>query len=72
MNGLQSKEHYCYKMHTLLLKISPHLLPFYRRPSYIDCPPHFYKKILPTPSPPTPLPPPPVNKGWGGVHTMKY
>ena len=31
----------------------------------------FTRKSYPRP-PPTPLPPPPVNKGWGGVHTMKY
>ena len=47
MNNLLSKEHYCYKVHTLLMKsIAYPLPPFYRQPPYMDSPPHFYKKTF--------------------------
>ena len=51
MEVLLSKEHYCYKIHTVLMKIlmktSAYLL-FYRQPLPPDMgyTPHFYKKIL--------------------------
>ena len=34
-----SKEHYCYKIHTLLMKSSAYP-PYYRQPSYIENPAH--------------------------------
>ena len=46
MKDLLSKEHYCYKIHTLLIKSSASPF-FYRQPSYIEYPNlHFYKEIL--------------------------
>ena len=55
MKDSLSKEHYCYKIHTLLMKSSGYL------PHYIDIlqthpiwikPAHFYKKILTCPTHP--------------------
>ena len=37
MKDLLSKEHYCYKIHTFLIKNSAYP-PFYRQPSYIEYP----------------------------------
>ena len=45
MKDLPSKEHYCYKIHTLLMKSNAYLL-FYKQPTYMGYTPHFYKKIL--------------------------
>ena len=62
MKNLLSKEHYCYKIYTLLMKSSAYHPPYMANP-------HFYMKIL--------IPPymiltqksqPPINKA--GVHTM--
>ena len=45
MNNLLSKEHYCYKVHTLLMKsIAYPLPPFYRQPPYMDSPPPFLQE----------------------------
>ena len=47
LNGRLSKEHYCYKMHTLLMKISAYSpLPFCRQPPLYGLALHFYKKIV--------------------------
>ena len=56
MKDLQSKEHYYYKIHALLMK-SMCLTPlFYTQPPYMDYPlsPYFYNKSYLIP---------PVNKG---------
>ena len=39
MKDLMSKEHYCYKIHTLLMKSSAYP-PYYRQLSYIENPAH--------------------------------
>ena len=62
MKDLLSKEYYCYKIHTLLMKSSAYLL-FYSYPRIWATSPHFYKKntmIFQKSQPP-------INKG---VHTM--
>ena len=49
MKDFLSKEHYCYKIHTLRKKSSAYLL-FYRHLTPIWATLHFYKKILIPPS----------------------
>ena len=70
MKDLLSKEHYCYKTQTLLMKSNGYLL-FYRQPHYMGYTPNYYKKIL---IPPSMIfqksqPPLTINKG---VHTEYY
>ena len=43
MKDLLSKEHYCYKLHTLLMKNSAYPL-FYSQPPYMVYTRHFCKK----------------------------
>ena len=47
MKELPTKEHYCYKNHTSLMKNSA--TPFWAQPPYLDYPSHFYKKSLSPP-----------------------
>ena len=59
MKDLLSKEHYCYKIHTLPMKSSAYL-PF------LQTNPHFHKKILILPCYDfSNIPSHPINKGWG-------
>ena len=55
MKDLLSKNHYCYKIHTSLTKSSAYPPPFSidNPPMWIIPAPHYYKKILSTPSPPS-------------------
>ena len=69
MEDLLSKEHYCYKIHTLLMKSSAYTRPFYRHaPAISTNPPHFYKKTLILPSMIFQKSQPSINKG---VHIME-
>ena len=45
MKDLMSKDHYCYKIHTLLMNSSASP-PFYRQPHLYGLSPCFYKKIF--------------------------
>ena len=48
MKDLLSKEHYCFKIHTLPMKDSAYI-PFGRQPPYMDYPPPFLQKNLEPP-----------------------
>ena len=47
MKELLSKEHHCYKIHTLLMKSSAYLPPFYRQPAIWTTPPFLKENLDP-------------------------
>ena len=63
MEDLLSKEHYCYKIHTLLMESGAYPLPSIDTPPYMDYPPHFHSKILINPPMIFQKSKPPINKG---------
>ena len=50
MKDLLSKEHYCYQIHTLLMKISAYPPPLLlcRQPPYMDYPPFLQEHLDPS------------------------
>ena len=74
MKDLLSKEHYCYKIHTLLMKSSTYLL-FYRHSNTLH-PYMGYLPFLPENLDPTfydflKIPSPPISKGEDGEVTLR-
>ena len=68
MKDLMSKDHYCYKIHTLLMNSSASP-PSIDNPSYMDSPPVLTRKSLPLFYDFSKVPPS-INKGGGLGFTL--